>query len=213
MRQDRVITHACHRLLAGLFAVASSFRKNNWSPEVLLYMRVPLIPNKEPPLSDFHTPSLHFPLPILSSHLPCNSHFNMSLYNTLQAEAIDQAEIWENIKRGRNDSAIALALSLNMVDEGEAGGASSRSRSRSRSRDRASRGGGDRRSSSLDPSVGVDRECSICLNKMKRSEKRCLVACPQEHVFHDACIKKWLRLKGTCPVCRGSVQGTTVVGP
>ena len=113
----------------------------------------------------------------------------------------------DNIKDTRDDQAIALALARSMHDSPPRG----RARSRSRSRERGRGAGANQRSSSLDPNLGVGKDCSVCLCEMKRTEKRCLVACEHEHVFHDRCIKKWLKVKRSCPVCRSDVTGTTVV--
>ena len=136
----------------------------------------------------------------------------MSLYNELIQDAMDQARMYESIKRQRNDEAIAQALHEHDTRETSRSPARSRARarSRSRSRDRAT-GNTERRSASLDRNHGVGRDCSVCLVEMKRADKRCLLACPEEHVFHDKCIKKWLRRSNTCPVCRGEVRGTTII--
>lgn len=83
-------------------------------------------------------------------------------------------------------------------------------RSRSRSRDRLP-ADTRRRSSSIDPNVGVGKDCFVCLSEMKRTEDRCLLACSGEHVFHDRCIKRWLRRQDTCPVCREASGGTTLI--
>ncbi|XP_051152185.1 probable E3 ubiquitin-protein ligase XERICO [Andrographis paniculata] len=50
-----------------------------------------------------------------------------------------------------------------------------------------------------------DRECSICLMEFEaREEINCL---PCRHVFHSACIDKWLLYwHATCPLCRDRVM-------
>ncbi|CAL5331808.1 hypothetical protein CsSME_00013015 [Camellia sinensis var. sinensis] len=48
-----------------------------------------------------------------------------------------------------------------------------------------------------------DDTCSICLSEYRAKEMvRCIPAC--KHCFHADCIDEWLRLNGTCPVCRNS---------
>ncbi|XP_038708681.1 putative RING-H2 finger protein ATL21A [Tripterygium wilfordii] len=48
-----------------------------------------------------------------------------------------------------------------------------------------------------------DGSCPICLSEYKSNETlRCLPGC--KHCFHADCIDEWLRLNGTCPVCRNS---------
>jgi len=166
-------------------------------------------------------------------------------------EIDQQARIYEDIERVRDDAAIALELAAAMDEEERLNQVRSCSRSRergdrSRSRERGhgagttaaavvaamdgmfqqenqarsrhrnrnrGRSGRGVRSSPPDPNVGVGKDCSICLEKMTRSERRCILVCNQEHVFHDRCIKTWLRSSRTCPVCRGVIRGATVVKP
>ncbi|KAI3693990.1 hypothetical protein L1987_76947 [Smallanthus sonchifolius] len=48
-----------------------------------------------------------------------------------------------------------------------------------------------------------DAACSICLSEYNVKEiVRCIPEC--RHCFHAACIDEWLKIKGTCPVCRNS---------
>ncbi|XP_020574418.1 E3 ubiquitin-protein ligase MBR1-like isoform X2 [Phalaenopsis equestris] len=42
--------------------------------------------------------------------------------------------------------------------------------------------------------------CPICLEEFKDNDSQGLMKCP--HVYHFTCIKKWLKLKKTCPVCK-----------
>ncbi|KAH9620817.1 hypothetical protein KSS87_015124 [Heliosperma pusillum] len=45
--------------------------------------------------------------------------------------------------------------------------------------------------------------CPICLSDFKPTETlRCIPDC--QHCFHADCIDEWLRLNGTCPLCRSS---------
>ncbi len=48
-----------------------------------------------------------------------------------------------------------------------------------------------------------DDDCPICMNPLNNGKVREL-DCKQKknHSFHDHCIGKWLRIKGTCPLCR-----------
>ncbi|KAF3664158.1 putative RING-H2 finger protein ATL21A-like [Capsicum annuum] len=46
--------------------------------------------------------------------------------------------------------------------------------------------------------------CAICLGEYSAGETlRCVPEC--EHCFHAECIDKWLKMNGTCPVCRNSL--------
>lgn len=48
-----------------------------------------------------------------------------------------------------------------------------------------------------------DTTCPICLAEYCSKETlRCIPEC--KHCFHADCIDEWLRLNGTCPVCRNT---------
>ncbi|XP_044493795.1 putative RING-H2 finger protein ATL21A [Mangifera indica] len=48
-----------------------------------------------------------------------------------------------------------------------------------------------------------DTTCPICLSEYRCKDAiRCMPHC--KHCFHADCIDEWLRMKGTCPVCRNS---------
>lgn len=60
------------------------------------------------------------------------------------------------------------------------------------------------------PSVEIseeeDSECVICLEDWEIvDDKRVAKEMPCKHKFHEKCIKKWLELHGSCPVCRYSM--------
>ncbi|RHY31863.1 hypothetical protein DYB32_003094 [Aphanomyces invadans] len=44
-----------------------------------------------------------------------------------------------------------------------------------------------------------DNDCVVCMNANTYHESLVL---PCGHVFHEACIGSWLRLRSTCPTCR-----------
>jgi hypothetical protein len=48
--------------------------------------------------------------------------------------------------------------------------------------------------------VQRETKCSICLEEFSRGETVCELPC--KHIFHDACVREWLRREATCPVCR-----------
>uniref|UniRef100_A0A1A9VZI9 RING-type domain-containing protein n=1 Tax=Glossina brevipalpis TaxID=37001 RepID=A0A1A9VZI9_9MUSC len=45
-----------------------------------------------------------------------------------------------------------------------------------------------------------DTSCSVCLNEFQVPATVCELSC--KHIFHQECIRKWLELKRTCPLCR-----------
>jgi hypothetical protein len=48
--------------------------------------------------------------------------------------------------------------------------------------------------------VQNETKCSICLDEFKRGENVCELPC--KHIFHDGCVREWLKREATCPVCR-----------
>ncbi|ORZ15889.1 hypothetical protein BCR42DRAFT_416099 [Absidia repens] len=50
-------------------------------------------------------------------------------------------------------------------------------------------------------------DCAVCKDDFNISEL--VIELPCQHVFHDDCIKPWLKVNGTCPVCRHSVAPPT----
>ncbi len=47
---------------------------------------------------------------------------------------------------------------------------------------------------------GLDRDCSICLSTFKNLKHTSKLPCG--HIFDTSCIKKWLKEKKICPLCR-----------
>ncbi|CAN1793654.1 RING-H2 finger protein ATL68 [Linum perenne] len=59
---------------------------------------------------------------------------------------------------------------------------------------------------------GVDAMCSICLSEYKDLEMmRMMPEC--RHFFHMWCLDAWLKLNGSCPVCRNSPLPTPLSTP
>ena len=46
-------------------------------------------------------------------------------------------------------------------------------------------------------------ECSICMNDYVEGEV--LSELPCGHLFHQACVNRWLPIKETCPLCRHDI--------
>lgn len=48
-------------------------------------------------------------------------------------------------------------------------------------------------------------QCTICMEEFREQEK--VKRLPCSHHFHEQCISTWLRLHGTCPTCRVTLEG------
>lgn len=55
-----------------------------------------------------------------------------------------------------------------------------------------------------DGGLEVGDKCVVCVEEFGKGEEVAVLPC--EHCFHGACVKTWLGLHGTCPVCRASVE-------
>ena len=56
------------------------------------------------------------------------------------------------------------------------------------------------------PTIKADKKhissCVICTEDIKEGDEIMILKCPANHFFHGNCIKKWLLVKTTCPMCR-----------
>jgi len=52
--------------------------------------------------------------------------------------------------------------------------------------------------------TGQASECSICFEKYEQDEELKFTVC--KHLFHEHCLKNWLKVKRTCPLCRLDLQ-------
>jgi hypothetical protein len=52
----------------------------------------------------------------------------------------------------------------------------------------------------------INDDCSICYSNYENcSEETTPVNLKCNHIFHDNCIKEWLKKSGTCPICRTNI--------
>jgi hypothetical protein len=56
------------------------------------------------------------------------------------------------------------------------------------------------------PTIKADKKhvscCVICTEDIKEGDEIMVLKCPAKHFFHASCIKSWLLVKTTCPMCR-----------
>ncbi|KAF9962401.1 hypothetical protein BGZ72_006222 [Mortierella alpina] len=50
-------------------------------------------------------------------------------------------------------------------------------------------------------------ECSVCKDEFTKEDTCLKLGC--NHIFHDDCIKPWLKTNGSCPTCRFSLVSET----
>ncbi|CAF4960597.1 unnamed protein product, partial [Rotaria sp. Silwood1] len=48
-------------------------------------------------------------------------------------------------------------------------------------------------------------QCAICMDEFKLHDEAKRLPC--SHHFHEECILRWLRMHGTCPTCRVTLEG------
>ncbi|KAF9901157.1 hypothetical protein BX616_002359 [Lobosporangium transversale] len=51
-----------------------------------------------------------------------------------------------------------------------------------------------------DEELAAKTECSVCKDEFTKEDNLLQLKC--RHIFHEDCIKPWLKLNGTCPTCR-----------
>ncbi|ESP05429.1 hypothetical protein LOTGIDRAFT_102357 [Lottia gigantea] len=56
--------------------------------------------------------------------------------------------------------------------------------------------------------VGKTLQCSVCFDDYSLGEEVNKLPC--EHHYHPQCIIPWLKLHGTCPICRKDLNGEVV---
>ena len=47
-------------------------------------------------------------------------------------------------------------------------------------------------------------ECTICLEDLDKNSSVSVLKCG--HEFHTSCIKDWMKIKKTCPICRKKIK-------
>jgi hypothetical protein len=58
--------------------------------------------------------------------------------------------------------------------------------------------------------IHTNSNCSVCMESLMKSnaETEGLIRLPCKHTFHAPCLKKWLNIKQSCPICRSEdLQG------
>ncbi|WVZ04520.1 hypothetical protein V8G54_025326 [Vigna mungo] len=51
----------------------------------------------------------------------------------------------------------------------------------------------------------TEDSCSICLEELAIGSRAIRLPHPCSHIFHSHCIKKWLNINHTCPLCRRNI--------
>lgn len=52
----------------------------------------------------------------------------------------------------------------------------------------------------------VNKECVICFAAFELNDEIIPLNCDVRHSFHSACLKRWLRINNTCPICRKPLE-------
>lgn len=56
----------------------------------------------------------------------------------------------------------------------------------------------------LDESILINKDCSICLDKLLLSNNLIILKC--NHIYHKDCIKSWFNQSTKCPICRCEIR-------
>ncbi|OAY81217.1 RING-H2 finger protein ATL56 [Ananas comosus] len=56
----------------------------------------------------------------------------------------------------------------------------------------------------LQRQVRAATDCVVCLEEI-RAREQCRALPPCDHVFHAACVDRWLVKSSACPICRATV--------
>ena len=48
--------------------------------------------------------------------------------------------------------------------------------------------------------------CAICICEFQDDEVYINLKCAKAHIFHESCIRDWLEVKQSCPICRQEVR-------
>ena len=59
--------------------------------------------------------------------------------------------------------------------------------------------------SDLEQQEDSNKQCTICFENYAEGEEVVTLPCDTRHMFHDNCIKEWLKQKDTCPLCKTPV--------
>ena len=52
------------------------------------------------------------------------------------------------------------------------------------------------------------KRCSICLENFKNGDDSIILPCI--HIFHAECIKKWMKKKNACPICKSKIDNNEI---
>ena len=51
--------------------------------------------------------------------------------------------------------------------------------------------------------IDIGSVCSVCLDVFQRDQDAAVTKC--KHIYHRACLKKWMETHDSCPICRHDV--------
>ena len=54
--------------------------------------------------------------------------------------------------------------------------------------------------------TGDGSACSICLNELKNNDDICSQCANFKNLFHEDCLKMWLKVRKNCPLCRTEMK-------
>jgi E3 ubiquitin-protein ligase DOA10 len=51
----------------------------------------------------------------------------------------------------------------------------------------------------------LPEDCPICSEDFKESDPVIYLPCGSQHLFHETCLKEWIKINAVCPLCRSPI--------
>jgi len=51
-----------------------------------------------------------------------------------------------------------------------------------------------------------NKDCAICTTQFEENQQIITLPCDPRHYFHEACIRDWLDIRSSCPICRTNIN-------
>jgi C4-type Zn-finger protein len=59
---------------------------------------------------------------------------------------------------------------------------------------------------SLSKKAKTQEQCIICMDDFSEKSEVSELKCDERHIFHTACLQKWMQQNLNCPLCKTTVK-------